>query len=466
MVKKASHITLILIAALSVLFILPQYLQAEISLSVNPQTGGSELDFGQLNQVYQEVSRQVDVEMRGTTAQYELRQEPLSPLRNARGDEIPWNNLTLRGLSGTNKFGRLKVNPEAVTNSVIYTGNQNGSPDSFTLAYTLNAPQGIRTDFYRGQLRFTVIPVNASQSSVSTILNVIVVVKPETETGQLKPSIDITTASGSGLIYLNSRKEENKRCDVLVKINGKFNRPFSINQILTLSPESSEGKRLEPGVVNLEVQGAQLGAGLPLSGLSLNPLTIYKSKPTGETDNSFIVSYTLGDMAQAKAGRYRSRIQFIVEEMGLELERHTLELEVEIERVFDLLITSQLDSGLIEFSGVRPGEPPKRNEVIVEILNNTGKRYQLNQNVLSELVDSQGNRIEAKYFTFRSESMETKGTLKATEKQAAKKGDSILYISDNSGSSDKFKIIYELEGSLDIKAGDYATRISYSLLEI
>jgi len=152
--------------------------------------------------------------------------------------------------------------------------------------------------------------------------------------------------------------------------------------------------------------------------------------------------------------------------MGLELERHTLELEVEIERVFDLLITPQLDSGLIEFSGVRPGEPPKRNEVIVEILNNTGKRYQLNQNVLSELVDSQGNRIEAKYFTFRSESMETKGTLKATEKQAAKKGDSILYISDNSGSSDKFKIIYELEGSLDIKAGDYATRISYSLLEI
>jgi len=62
--------------------------------------------------------------------------------------------------------------------------------------------------------------------------------------------------------------------------------------------------------------------------------------------------------------------------------------------------------------------------------------------------------------------METKGTLKATEKQEAKKGDSILYISDNSGSSDKFKIVYELEGSLDIKAGDYATRISYSLLEI
>lgn len=466
MVKKANQITLILIAALSVLFLLPQYLQAEIALSVNPQTGGSELDFGQLNQVYQEVSRQVDVEMRGTTTQYELRQEPLSPLRNARGDEIPWNNLTLRGLSGTNKFGRLKVNPESVANSVLYTGNQNGSPDSFTLVYTLNAPQGIRPDFYRGQLRFTVIPVNASQSSVSTILNVIVVAKPETETGQPKPSVEIATVSGSGFIYLNSKREESKRCDVLVKINGKFNRPFSINQALSSPPESSEGKRLEPGAVNVEVQGTQLGAGLSLSALSLNPLTIYKSKPTGEADGSFIVSYTLGDIVQQKAGRYRSRIQFIVEEMGLELERHTLELEVEIERVFDLVITPQLDSGLIEFSGVRPGEPPKRSEVIVEILNNTGRRYQLNQNVLSELVDNQGNKIEAKYFTFRSESMDTKGILKAAEKQEAKKGDTILYISDNSGSGDKFKIIYELEGSLDIKAGDYATRISYSLLEI
>lgn len=466
MLKKTKQAILALALLFSALFILPQYLQADISLSINPQAGSSELDFGQLNQVYQEVSRQVNMEISGTAVQYELRQEPLSPLRNARGDEIPWNNITLRGLSGTNKFGRLQSNPEPVRNAVPYTANQNGSPDSFTLVYTIKSLDGLRPDFYRGQLRFSVIPVNASQSSVSAILNLIVAVSPRTDAGQAGLSMDITTVSGPRFIYLNSKKEEGKRCDVLVKINGKFNRPFSIYQILTHPPETGEGQRLGSEALKVETQGAYIGAGLPLSGLSLNPLVVYKSKPTGEADGSFLISYSLANLNQSTAGRYRSRIQFVLEEAGSEIERQAMELEVEIERVFDLIVTSAIEGGVIEFSGVKPGEPPQANEVVVEILNNSGKRYQLNQNILSELVDKQGNKISPKYFTLRNESMQTKGTLKAMQKQEAGKGDAILYISDSQGSSDKFKIIYELEGSPDIKAGDYASRISYSLLEL
>lgn len=466
MLKKAKQVILASTLVFSALFILPQALQADISLSITPQAGSSELDFGQLDQAYQEISRQVNVQVSGAAVQYELKQEPLSPLRNARGDEIPWNSITLRGLSGTNKFGRLQSNPEPVRNVVIYTANQNGNPDSFTLAYTLKSFDGLRPDFYRGQLRFSVIPVNSSQSSVSAILNLIVAVSPQTEAGQSGPSIEITAVSGSRLIYLNSKKEEGKRCDILVKINGRFNRPFSINQILTRLPETGEGKSLGFEAVKFEVQGARIGAGLPLSGLSLNPLAVYKSKPTGEADGSFIISYSLDDLAQAAAGRYRSRIQFILEEVGSEIDRQAVELEVEIERLFDLVITSAHEGGVIEFSGVKPGESPKASEVVVEILNNTGKRYQLSQNILSELAGRQGDKISPKYFTFRTESMQTRGTLRAMQKQEAGKGDAILYISDSRGSSDKFKIVYELEGSLDIKAGDYAGSISYSLLEL
>lgn len=466
MIRKFSHKKISILTIIFSLFIFSQHLKAEISLVVNPQTGGSELDFGQLNQLYQEVSRQVDIEMKDTTAQYELRQEPLGPLRSAKGDEIPWHELTVRGLSGTNKFGRLNVNPETIVNSVLYTANQNGSPDSFSLVYTIKTASGIRPDYYRGQLKFTVLPVNASQNSVSTILNVIVVVKLETETGRPQASLEIGTTSGSGFIYLSSAKEENKRCDVSVKINGSFKKLFSIKQILALAPESNEGNRLGPGTLNVQVEATQLGIGLPLSTLSLSPQAVYTSRPTGEADSSFIISYTLADLSGQKAGRYRSRIQFILEEMGLEIEKYAMGLEVEIERFFDLVVTSQFGGGLIEFSGLKPGEPPKINEVIVEIRNNTGKRYQVNQNVLSELVNKQGNKIASEYFTFRTESRETKGVLKAAEKQEVKKTDAVVFISDASGSSDAFKIIYELAGSWDIKAGDYATRISYTLLEI
>lgn len=466
MIRKFNHKKASILTFLFSLFIFSQHLHAEISLAVNPQTGGSELDFGQLNQVYQELSRQVDIEIRGTTAQYELRQEPLGRLRSAKGDEIPWNGFTVRGLSGTNKFGRLDVNPETVANSLLYTANQNGTPDSFSLIYNLKVTSDIPADFYRGQLRFTVIPVDASQSSVSVILNVIVSVKLETEAGQPKASLEITTASGTGFIYLNSTKEENKRCDVLVKINGSFKKPFSIKQILANAPESNEGSRLEPAALNVEVVGAQTGIGLPISPLSLNPVAVYTSRPTGEADSSLIISYALADLSGQKAGRYRSRIQFVLEEAGLEAERYNLALEVEIERTFNLKVIPESAAGAIEFSGLKPGELSKTSEVVVEISSNAGKRYQVNQNVLSELVDKQGNKIDPVYFTFWAESRETKGTIKVMDKQKVKMGDTVLFISDSQGSGDTFKVIYELSSSLDIKAGDYVTRISYTLLEI
>jgi len=41
-----------------------------------------------------------------------------------------------------------------------------------------------------------------------------------------------------------------------------------------------------------------------------------------------------------------------------------------------------------------------------------------------------------------------------------------LFISDEKGSPDKFKVIYELSIPPDLKAGDYSTRITYSITAI
>jgi len=62
--------------------------------------------------------------------------------------------------------------------------------------------------------------------------------------------------------------------------------------------------------------------------------------------------------------------------------------------------------------------------------------------------------------------MDTKGDLKFTQSAATKKGDTILFVSDDDGASDKFSIIYELTVPWDIKAGDYSTHITYSLSEL
>ena len=143
-----------------------------------------------------------------------------------------------------------------------------------------------------------------------------------------------------------------------------------------------------------------------------------------------------------------------------------LGLEVENERIFELVIIPPDQKTTIEFRNLKPKEPPQRNEVIIEIKTNLGKPYQVTQNVLSELTNKEGDIIPFKYFTITLESLDTKGNLEISGKQPVRKGDTILFISDQQGSSDKFKIIYELSTDWKIKAGDYSTRISYSLLEI
>jgi hypothetical protein len=53
-----------------------------------------------------------------------------------------------------------------------------------------------------------------------------------------------------------------------------------------------------------------------------------------------------------------------------------------------------------------------------------------------------------------------------TAEEEVKRGSRVLFVSDGRGSPDKFKVIYKLSPSEDIMAGDYSTRITYTLLEI
>ena len=135
--------------------------------------------------------------------------------------------------------------------------------------------------------------------------------------------------------------------------------------------------------------------------------------------------------------------------------------------VLDLTITPQDASGRISFSNLKAGEGAKKNEVAIEIKSNTGRQYQVIQNVLSELLDKEGRIIPAQSFSMHMEGGDdVKGTLRAKDNQQVKKGDTILFISDPRGASDKFKIIYELAIPKDLIAGDYSTRITYSLVEL
>ena len=139
---------------------------------------------------------------------------------------------------------------------------------------------------------------------------------------------------------------------------------------------------------------------------------------------------------------------------------------VAAERVFDIAVETEIGVGIIEFRDLKPREPPKTYEVAIDIMTNIDKQYQVTQKVTSELVNKEGQVIPQEYFTLRTESVDTKGILKFAQNSPAKKGDTVLFISDRDGSPDSFKVIYELTCPADVKAGDYSTSVVYSLSEL
>ena len=452
----------VFILALLIVFCSSQKVFATFSLSVTPYEGGYDLRYGKLSVIRGRINKEVIVSITSVMGrQYRLTQTLLEPLTNQQGATIPQNNFTVYALRGTNKYGNLHVEQEIpvfLGRTILYTSNKQGLSDSFILVYGLN-PSSLPPGSYRGRIGFILESIDATQAPVNVILNVYAEVEAETV-------IEFTTITGAKRIELEAEKEEKKSFDVLVNIRENLGSPFKIIQYIPEPPTSLEGEQLPLEGVNFVTKGVKKGSGptKPVN-LSGRKETIYTSSLTGEAE-SFIITYSLGNLEGQRQGMYRTNIRYILEgapslKTGL---LDTFLLEILNPRIFDLQVIPEL-GGTIRFSDLKPLQPPSRQEVIVQIETNTKRAYQVSQNVISELIDREGDIIPQEYFKLRTESIETKGELKYPRRTEVKKGEMVLFVSDREGSSDRFKVIYELEVPLNIKAGDYSTRIVYSISE-
>ncbi|MDD5130573.1 MAG: hypothetical protein PHS66_05955 [Candidatus Omnitrophica bacterium] len=137
------------------------------------------------------------------------------------------------------------------------------------------------------------------------------------------------------------------------------------------------------------------------------------------------------------------------------------------EHVFELSVIAQNQPSSVNFVNFNPGDSPQSNEVLVEIKSNLGRQYQVLQNVTSRLANIDGQRIPLKNITAQTLPLSgTKGFLKIPDKTPLKRGHVLLYISDLEGSSDKFKINYELTAPENLIPGNYLSGILYTLSEI
>ncbi|MFH0738313.1 MAG: hypothetical protein V2A59_00425 [Candidatus Omnitrophota bacterium] len=465
MKQKPSLGFFILALILSICFILADNAQAAFDVSANPYQGGYDLRFDKITPDMGRINREVTVRITSDIAkQYRLSNMFVQPLSTLEGARLPEGSFVVYGIRGSNSFGTINVEEEVpvrLGSQIIYTSNGTGNSDSFTLVYSILPSPNIVSGSYKGKLGFTLEPIDSTQQQVTVMLDVLAEF-------QIESAIEIKTLEGSKVISLKADKEDNRSSAIAFNIKGGFGKQFAIVQLVNEQPVSPEGNFLSWEAVAFRGMDAQRGMAInEETALSNRQQVIYTSSPAGDAD-SFILEYRLGDLMQQKAGKYRTSIRYLVEGLAFPQTKliDTLSLEVENPAIFDITIYPENQKGVIEFLNLRPTDEPKKNEMVIEVKSNTAKQYQVTQNVYSELVNKSGEVIRAKYFNLSMQSLETKGTMKFLAPESVKKGYTVLFVSDNKGSPDKFKVIYELAVSRDIKSGDYSTKITYSLSEL
>ncbi len=439
---------------------------AALNLQARPYEGGYDLRYHNIDLQAGRINKELVVDITSDIGkQYRLIQMLQEPLTNEQGVSIPQGSFVVYALRGTNRYGTVSVEtdtPVFLGRTVLYTSNSAGLSDSFTLVYGLTVPPNQEIGSYRGRLQFTLEPIDSTAESKTFILNIFADI-------EARSRIEINTSSQDKVIHLDATIEEKKSSDVGISIIGGLGKQFKIIQLIPEPLISAEGNELELENIKFTARDAKEGivANQALA-LSLSSQAIYTSGRRGQPDN-FVVTYSLGDFKNQKAGRYFGNIKYLLEAENLPNGGliDTLRLEVENPRLFDLAITPEL-GGRIQFRDLKPMQPAKAYEVLIYINSNVGKRYQVNQVITAGLMNKGGYEIPSQYFTCRIEAVgTTKGSLKLQQNSAIEKQhDMTLFVSDSEGSSDSFKVIYELTSPPDVQAGDYSTSIVYSLLEI
>ncbi|MFH0827043.1 MAG: hypothetical protein V1923_04055 [Candidatus Omnitrophota bacterium] len=458
--KRLTFLTFILTLALW--FFLPVSSWAAFRISVVPYEGGNDLRFERARGTLPYTTKEAIVTVTSDIAkQYQVIQSLLEPLTSVQGQTLSRENFTVYAVPGSNAAGTLTAQQEMSVSpgrTILYVSNSQGISDTFKLVYILKPPFNVPSGSYRGRISFTLEAINAAEPPVNVILNISAEIQAES-------SFEIKTLTGASSIRLDASRPDGQACDVLFGIKGGRGSQFRILQSLSGFIESMEGNRLSPDAIYFRVSQAGKGMGPNQNTrLSETQEAVYLSGPTGAEDQ-FLITYSLAPTGNQKAGRYRGQIRYMLEGIGQQELIGKMDLEVDVARIFDLKITPEL-GGTIEFRDLKPQAAPKQSEVIFEIASNIGRPYQITQFLTTGLVNKEGNVIPKQFFTLREESLGTRGRLILSSPAEVNIGETILFVSDPAGSSDKFKVIYELKPSFDIMAGDYTTRITYSISEI
>jgi hypothetical protein len=453
------YIKIIILAGLAMFF--SSQACAEIFFSVAPADGSSTIRFGRIINEPISVAVRVNITSSGGT-RYEVNQRLLDPLRNDQSEALANNAVTFYTAGGSNAHGTLYQNTPAqldTLNRVIYSSSPEGSTDSFTIVYQVNPSVITSSGNFLGRILYSVRGIGTNASEKEVILNCYLEYEK-------KFDFEVTTSSHDAHTVRIAADDKNNEGYVQLKNIADFGGPFQITQIIEENLSNEKGMNLLPEAVQFFVRcfRGQSSYSSP-SVLSQKSTLLYASDARGKQDE-IVIGFRVDKDAikNVGSGTFRGRFIYTIESQNKTISRIPINIQLEIPPVFEIGVVSQGSTGLT-FQNMRPGVTVEK-ELVLNVTSNLKKPYTVVQKITSPLANARADTIPFNFLKVKTETIETMpGKALLGELTPVHQADTVLFASDSEGHSSRFIVRYSLAGSDDVKPGDYATRISYGLLE-
>jgi len=448
----------VFIAVLFCLMGLTQACFAAVSLSVNPADGSNSLRFNRVPNAQMDNKEEIHIRINSSNGgQYQVFQRILEPIENEKGDALNLQAIGTQTLSNSNSSGTLYLQNSdhlSMGDQLLYSSSQEGTSDSFIIGYSLDRSLINASGSFRGRLVFTVRGMGNASSDQVTI-DVFLETSPSLK-------VMIKAARQSNRVHIQGTDTSEKTADsVNISFSGNTGQEIRIYQEIESMPQNETEEELGTDVIQLDAQGQTEGLRIQDPG-RLNPgrTLIYSSN---KDEDDFIIYFLVNpeQIQTQDAGSYVGRIKYIVQ-TDQNSQEFPMGLQFDLPPVFTMNVTTP--PGGVSFSHVLANSPPQDKEVLVTVLSNLHKPYQVIQDLQSDMTNSQGKQFDSRYFNVQVEIPPgQRGQTDFVEFSQVKTGEYPIYSSDAKGSGVTFKVEYRLQGYDQMSPGDFLAPIRLSL---
>ncbi len=433
---------------------------ATLDFSVVPVNGGTDVRFTR-GDLSSNIGKEIRIRVTSSdNVQYQVYQQIISPFTNERGVTLNRPVLEANVSQGSNTAGTTYLpsfEPVNTAEQLLFTSSPSGQSDSFTTIYRVNTALLSDSGSFNGQILYTVRPIGGGQrQSVQTT----VFIESNSEL-----TVDLEASSGHNLVRIDTSRESSSPSFVNVSFSGNLGGSVKVYQEVVRYPVDDLNLELASGILSTVSSGGQQGQLSFQSPAEIprNRELIYKSN---QQSDSFSVKFFLTPekLLLQKAGSYHGLVHYTVETETMQKD-FDIDLDISIAPIFEIIM--DFPQGPMNFANVLPAQKPALKEVNVIVKTNLGRPYSVIQHLPDLLTNEKGESVPGKYFMYKVQiASDSKAVNSAVDFVPVQKGDKEIFISDLKGSSEEFKVFYQLSPFEGMHAGDYRSAIKYSLGEL